>query len=183
MIDDRFEKIIEFIIKNEGGYVDHPSDPGGATKYGISFRFYKQLNPSTSKEDMEELTLQAARDIYYEEWYKKYNYHEIEDYRVAAKLLDFAVNMGPSRAHKIIQRAVNLVEKSSAITVDGIIGPITIRYINSCTAMILIDYMALLACSYYIELCNDNENNYSFIRGWINRALKETGLKFGGYDD
>ena len=57
---DIFNKCIKIILRNEGGYVNHPSDPGGETNMGIAKRFYPNL-------DIENLTEEEAIKIYYED--------------------------------------------------------------------------------------------------------------------
>jgi lysozyme family protein len=180
-MDNRFEKMVDFIIENEGGYVNHPNDPGGATKYGISLRFYRNLKPDATKKDITNITKQDAIDIYYKHWYSKYNYDAIEDDILSSKVFDFSINMGPARAHKIFQTSINAANKEKLVVVDGIIGPATLSHANNSDPVKLVDFLALNACKYYLSLCENNEANYKFIVGWINRALKRTALKYGGY--
>ncbi len=88
-----FEKIIAFVLEEEGGYVNHPSDPGGETKYGISKRSY----PTT---DIKNLTVQDAMEIYRRDYWK--DRWEALGFPLAACMLDTAINMGGGRAEKFL---------------------------------------------------------------------------------
>lgn len=90
-----FEKIIQFALQEEGGYVNHPSDPGGETKYGISKRSYPN-------EDIKNLTVQRAIEIYRKDYWK--DAWEALGFPLAACMLDTAINMGGGRAQKFLDR-------------------------------------------------------------------------------
>jgi lysozyme family protein len=86
-----FNKIMQFILQWEGGYVNDPKDPGGETKYGIS----KRAHPN---EDIKGLTKERAFEIYRKNyWSDKW---EGLGFPLAACMMDTAVNMGPARAQK-----------------------------------------------------------------------------------
>ena len=111
-----FKKIVKNILRREGGYVDHPSDPGGETKYGIEKR-------SHHEEDIKRLTKKRAEEIYYEDYWEPskapYLPHDIQE-----TFFDMVVNMGQRRAVKILQEACN--SKKCGLVVDGLIGKMTI---------------------------------------------------------
>jgi lysozyme family protein len=92
-----FDDVMEFIFKWEGGYVDHPDDPGGATNFGISQRSYPDL-------DIKNLTKEEAKKIYYEDYWLPSGADELI-YPDALALMDFAVHSG-------VYRAVQYWEKS-----------------------------------------------------------------------
>jgi lysozyme family protein len=109
---------IRKILEHEGGYVNHPDDPGGATNKGITiatFRRYIKRNGTIA--DLKALTTQQAVDVYKAQYWDKVRADDLPsgvDYTVA----DFAVNSGPSRAAKYLQDALG-------VTQDGAIGPDT----------------------------------------------------------
>ena len=104
-----FKEIVKNIIRREGGYVNHPKDPGGETKYGIAKR-------SHPKEDIKRLTKKRAEEIYYEDYWEPskspYLPHDIQE-----TFFDMVVNMGQRRAVKILQKACN--SKKCGLVVDG----------------------------------------------------------------
>ena len=75
----------------EGGYSDDPDDRGGKTKFGITEATARRLG---YKGDMKDLTLDQAKKLYYDHYWKCWNYDKIEDERIATEMFDQAVNMG-----------------------------------------------------------------------------------------
>jgi lysozyme family protein len=104
-----FSSVIEMVLHHEGGYVNHPNDPGGETKYGISKRAYPEI-------DIANLTEEDAEEIYFKEYWSKIKGEDLPS-GVACVVMDYGVNSGISRASKALQRACG-IEKG-----DGIIGP------------------------------------------------------------
>jgi lysozyme family protein len=91
-----FQQIINFVLKEEGGYVNHPNDPGGETNFGISKRSYP-------KEDIKGMTKERAIEIYKADYWKPE--WEKLGFPMAACMLDTAVNMGPGRAKQFFDRS------------------------------------------------------------------------------
>ena len=87
---EKFLKVMRFVLKWEGGYVDNPSDPGGETKYGISKRSYPN-------EDIANLTIERALQIYHESYWRAID-GESRPFPEALAVMDFAVNSGVSRS-------------------------------------------------------------------------------------
>ena len=123
----RSQQIIPLILKHEGGYVNHPSDPGGATNKGITIKTFRRfIKPDGTIADLKALTTDQAVIVY------KRNYWDAVladllpmgvDYTVA----DFAVNSGPARAAKVLQKVVG-------VTQDGQIGPATLKAVKAMPA-------------------------------------------------
>lgn len=107
-----FDDAVNRVIKSEGGYVNHPADPGGETKYGISKRAYPN-------EDIRNMTEARAAELYRRDYWDKLSLDALPD-AVRYPLFDLAVNSGVSTAAKLLQRAVGVRD-------DGIIGPATIE--------------------------------------------------------
>lgn len=120
----RAEKIIPLILKHEGGYINHPSDPGGATNKGITIAtFRRYIKPSGTVDDLKSLTAAQATIVYKRQYWDAVNADLLPagvDYSVA----DFAVNSGPSRAAKYLQKVVGVSQ-------DGQIGPATIAAVRA----------------------------------------------------
>lgn len=161
-MDDKFRHAVEVVLKHEGGYVNNPADPGGETKYGISKRSYPHL-------DIKNLTKEQATQIYYDDWWQKYRYGEIKDLAVATKVFDLSVNMGPSAAHRILQRAVNFVS-AAELKVDGILGPLTLAAVNAADPEKVLQMMRYKAAEYYHALAKRRAESRVFLLGWLNRA-------------
>jgi lysozyme family protein len=150
-----FDQAFEHIIGEEGGYTNHPRDPGGATKYGITQRDYPDL-------DIENLTLDQAKHIY------RANYWDAikADYlpsQIAILVFDSAVNQGVSRATKLMQRALE-------VQVDGVIGPRTIAAAQNVDPTEFAVKFGAERALHYAALSNFDV----FGRGWMRRLLRTT---------
>jgi lysozyme family protein len=106
-----FDRAFEIVVGHEGGYVNHPADPGGETKFGISKHAYPSLVISA-------VTLEDAKAIYYRDYWQRVKCDELPDL-LRYPMFDAAVNSGVERAVRWLQTAVGT-------TVDGVIGPKTI---------------------------------------------------------
>ena len=171
-----FTKAIPVILKHEGGYVNHPNDPGGATNYGISLRYLKDAGLDVNNDgiidsmDIRQLTAESASHIYRKYWWNKYGYEAIIDQPLATKVFDIAVNMGPSQAHKLLQRAANKVFGSDVLKVDGGLGPKTLKLINELQAARLLVVLRETVADFYRELVRNRCEFAPFLKGWLNRA-------------
>lgn len=108
---DAFERAVDLILKHEGGYVDHASDPGGRTNFGISQRAYPDLN-------IKELTRYEAIDIYRSDYWLCCQCDKMPG-GIGLSVFDFAVNAGNARAIRTLQYVLG-------VAVDGVIGPKTL---------------------------------------------------------
>lgn len=177
-----FEKAIPVILAHEGGYVNHPSDPGGATSFGISLRFladYPMLGDfdhdgDVDIDDIKMMTREDAVEIYRVAWWDKFGYERINDQTIATKLFDLSVNMGAKRAHILIQQALNNAFGLSIAT-EGNLGPITIGAINSATdgrgEQALLDAFCNAAWAFYQGIVDRRPASAVFLKGWKNRAF------------
>ena len=116
-----FEEIIEVVLEHEGGYVNDPHDAGGETNFGIA----KKFNPDV---DIKNLTKEGAKEIYYEKYWKPSKANQVPD-RLKHIYFDMVVNFGQGGAVKVLQRAA--VAKGHNISIDGGIGPATIKAIQN----------------------------------------------------
>lgn len=161
IMDERFLRAVEVVLKHEGGYVNDPRDPGGETKFGISKRSYPHL-------DIANLTREDAIAIYYRDWWQRYGYGRLQDDAVATKVFDLAVNMGPAAAHRLLQEA--LVFLGYDIAVDGIIGPQTIGAANKASPERVLQVLRWLAAHRYYRIAAQRTQSQAFLMGWLRRA-------------
>jgi lysozyme family protein len=106
-----FDKCFEILLGHEGGYVDHADDPGGRTRWGISQRSYP-------KEDIRNLSVERAKAIYKQDYWDACRCDDLPA-PLALLVFDAAVNCGPGRSVKWLQKVVG-------VTQDGTIGPATL---------------------------------------------------------
>lgn len=145
-----FDDAFEALIGHEGGYVNHPKDPGGETKFGITKRSYP-------KEDIKGMTLERAKAIYKRDFWDKVRGDELP-MPVAFNLFDGAVNSGPSQAIKWMQKAAGVDD-------DGKLGPITL-------AAFLAEEPLILAIRYNghrLKFMTDLGTWPTFGKGWARR--------------
>lgn len=190
-----FEDYLKVILKHEGGYVDHPSDPGGATKYGISSRFLIALGDydkdgilegdldhdgDIDADDIRRLTVELAGQFYFEHFWKPLKCDMIKDPMLKLHIFDCGVNCG-------IKRAVKMVQKLIGVTDDGVIGNITLQAVNRRTSHFVwkvyqdIEIPILLWQEYawarverYRYLAEVNPKLSVFLKGWENRVHSTT---------
>jgi lysozyme family protein len=169
-----FNQAISHVLENEGGLVDHPKDPGGVTKYGISFRFLSSLPEfiKITPQYIKDLTPDHAREIYKKYFWDAHQYAFIDNQSIATKVFDLCVNMGEYHAHKILQKAVNTTLMKAELAVDGKIGPKTIKATNDCDPHELNENICTFACLRYKEIVEKRPTSNVFLNGWFRRANK-----------
>ena len=105
-----FDKIMEYVFKDEGGYVNHPKDPGGATNMGVTqstYDWYCKLNNISSK-NVKNLTREEAKQVYYQLFWEKSGAKEIAekgDAKLAYVVFDTAIHSGIGRAKKLLAKS------------------------------------------------------------------------------
>ena len=158
-----WEKSLEVILHHEGGYVNHPKDPGGETNMGVTKRVYEDFGGT---KDMKDLTHEDVEPIYKKNYWDRVKGDDLPD-GLDLMIFDFAVNAGTGRAAKFIQRLVNT-------TVDGGIGPNTLgkikEYVVTYGIEETITSYALMRQNYYESLSTFD----TFGRGWTRRVSEVT---------
>lgn len=177
-----FDIAIPLVLKHEGGYVNNPNDPGGATNYGISLRFladHPELGDfdQDGDVDIDDISVMSQADaieIYRKTWWEAFGYERINDQTIATKLFDLAINMGAKRAHILIQTALNKAF-GLAIPAAGNLGPMTCGAINSAVdgegEQQLLDAFCAETWAFYQRLIANKPSLGVFAKGWKNRAF------------
>jgi lysozyme family protein len=151
----KFNDYLKVILKHEGGYINHPSDPGGETKYGISKRAYPTIN-------IKELTIEDASAIYYNDYWLKLKIDNIKNEGLKLHIFDMAVNAG-------IKTAIKLLQSIVGTTQDGVLGPRSEAKIALYQGDIVESYKKA-RIDYYNKLIKNKPQLQVFIKGWINRV-------------
>jgi lysozyme family protein len=174
--------ITEEIIAREGGYVNDPDDPGGATKYGVTIGTMRRLGLDLDRDgrvtpaDVRRLTRAQAADIFIEHYFVRTRVAELPEV-LQATVYDMYVNAG-GNAVKILQRLIR--DMRIEVVVDGVIGPRTIaaaeRAVAAAPARIA-DAYGIARRNYYYALADARPASRKFARrrdggkgGWILRA-------------
>jgi lysozyme family protein len=157
-----FRDCLELVLKHEGGFVNHPKDPGGRTNLGVTQRVWEEWigHPATEK-DMRELTPAIVAPMY-EMRYWRTSYCEKLPRGLDLLVFSMSVNAGAGRSVKLLQDAIGVVA-------DGVIGPNTMAKINEANVETLIDKFSEARTAYYKGL----KLFPVFGRGWLNRTDTE----------
>jgi lysozyme family protein len=116
----RFHQAVELVLQHEGGFVEHPRDPGGATKFGITRETLSRARGyPVSVEDVRELTRVEAVAVYRRLYWDVLRADELPP-GIELAVFDLAVNSGPVRAVRMLQNVLG-------VPADGIIGPVTLK--------------------------------------------------------
>lgn len=177
-IDDFITQLIE----REKGYVNHPSDLGGETKYGITKKTALRHGYSGSIKD---LPYQFAVKIYKDDyWYnpKLDKVHQVSEV-LANELLDTGVNLGVGEAIKMLQRSLNAFNRKGKLypdlKVDGILGSKSLYALYEFLDFrgdegesVLLKALNCLQGARYIRLCEMREANEHFVFGWFRKRVE-----------
>lgn len=167
---------LEYLAVNEGGFVNHPSDPGGATNYGISLRWLRSQGPIVGDldgdgdvdiDDIRAMSKQQADALYLQHFWKpEYDRLAAE---IAVRVFDHNVNAGERSSGLILQRACRA--HGGSLKEDGVIGRHTVMVANQFGATLLPALRAERA-GFYRSLVARNSKFEDFEKGWLTRAYK-----------
>lgn len=148
-----FDEAFDRLIGHEGGYANHPSDPGGETMWGVTARVARA---NGYQGDMRALPRDLAKAIYRKVYWLAVKADQLPE-RVRFDVFDAAVNSGTTQAAKWLQRAVG-------VTDDGSIGPATLTAANATDAM-----LAARFNGQRLQFMTDLPTWGSFGKGWARR--------------
>jgi lysozyme family protein len=164
----KFEIEIPRVLAHEGGYVNHPSDPGGETNRGITDRLDGKIDGLVDLDgdgdgdvDIRGLTEDQAKEVYRQRFWNRMNGDLIESQAIAGILFDGYVNMGGT-AVKIMQRLLSQKD-------DGQCGPKTVAAINAADERTLYQYYKLERIKFYEDLAYRKPQLKVFLKGWLRR--------------
>ncbi|SNX70460.1 predicted peptidoglycan binding protein [Cereibacter ovatus] len=176
------QQIAKEIVAREGGFVNDPDDPGGATNYGVTIGTLRRLGFDTTGdgkvevEDVRKLTRAQAEQIFIEHYFRRPGVGNLPE-AIQPSVFDMYVNAG-ANAVMVLQRL--LTDMGFPCTADGLIGPITIRAAQSAWEAAsghLADAYAIARRNYYYSLADARpaSRKYACRRdggkgGWITRA-------------
>ena len=150
-----FEKCIEVVLSNEGGYVNDPLDPGGETNFGITKANYPDI-------DIKKLKKDQAVNIYRMDYWDKMNLEGIENELLVLQVFDMGVNAG-------IRISIKMIQRLAGAYPDGICGPVTKNLING-SNQLLVELFKCERKKYYSALVRKNLKLNRFLQGWFNRV-------------
>lgn len=150
-----FDQAFDRLISHEGGYVNHPDDPGGETMFGVTLRVAREFGyMGRMRELPREMAKEIARQAYWQR-VKADEYHSAIGFQV----FDAAYNHGIENAVRFLQRAVRVAD-------DGKVGPVTLKAIQ---AMSVTDVLARFNAE-RLEFYTKLSTWQSFGKGWARRV-------------
>lgn len=172
-----FLKLFDHVILVEGGYGDHPSDPGGKTKYGITEDVARAFG---YKGDMKHLTLELAKQIYWQNYFIIAGLDRIAKLSepIAAEMFDTGVNAGIGRAGLWLQQALNVMNQKGTlypdIKEDRQVGPNTANTLHiylqkrgAAAEKVMLRTLNGLQLAHYFNLCREGLKFEDFMYGWV----------------
>ncbi|MCL2790102.1 MAG: hypothetical protein FWD79_05605 [Desulfobulbus sp.] len=183
-----------FTSRWEGGFVNHPNDPGGATNHGVSLRWLKSEGIDLEFTlpfaidynadgvidilDIKALTPEQAAILFRIAFWDWLRLDELP-LLTAMAVYDAAVNVGRGQAVKFLQRACNAL-KGERLVDDGVLGPKTRARVNGAVTFVTTDHLLALSCVGMREVFHsmlaasspypDGRDYRPFLRGWLNRT-------------
>tara|TARA_R100001244_G_scaffold42694_1_gene38496 strand:+ start:243 stop:854 length:612 start_codon:yes stop_codon:yes gene_type:complete len=187
---ENFEKALKLILDHEGGFINHPSDPGGATNKGITLTTYMDFirdavdsDALVTVNDLQEITDDDVETIYKTRYWDKVQGDKLQN-GLDIFMFDFAVNAGSIAAVKTLQRQLYINDNFGQV--DGYLGPKTLAHVNNSLRR---DFSAWGCCTpqqtiikkrtldlleqlhgQRIDYYKDLKNFKIFGRGWLNRC-------------
>ena len=158
-MEANFFKSLEMVLKHEGGFVDHPEDPRGATNKGITHKTYSDFlgRPLEDVSELKNIPDEHVQKIYKNGYWDRVKADQLSS-GVDFCIFDWAVNSGPGRAAKALQKAV-------MVTQDGAIGPMTLAAVEEELPEEIIEKVTKEREEFYRSLRTFD----TFGKGWLRR--------------
>ncbi len=165
----KFENFAGKLLRLEGGYVNHPLDRGGPTKYGVILSVWqehghdKDGDGDIDEEDIKKLSESDAKYIAKKIFWDYFLADLILNQSLAEFIVDWGYNSGRKTVAKIVQRLAK-------VTVDGIVGPQTVTAINCADQELLFNALKIERKVFLNNIIKRRPDQIVFYDGWMNRV-------------
>jgi lysozyme family protein len=177
-------ELIDELIEREGGYVNHPADRGGPTRFGITEAVARAHGYGGA---MGELPRDEAAAIYRRLYWLRPRFDQVAERtpRLAAELFDTGANMGPAVAATFLQRTLTALNRGGNdypdLTPDGRVGPVTLTALDAFLEArgkrggetVLLRALEALQGERYLRLAEKRPANEAFLYGWLSNRIGE----------
>jgi len=158
---ENYNEALKAILKHEGGFVNHPRDPGGMTNLGVTKKVWEEwVKHPVDEKAMRALTPELVSPMYKKKYWDAVKGDELPD-GLDYLMFDFAINAGPGRAIKTMQKAIGT-------SPDGAIGPKTMQSLKEMNPAQLIEKFSVEKESFYRSL----PTFQTFGKGWLRRVAE-----------
>jgi lysozyme family protein len=169
-----FDSFFPTLLKHEGGFVNDPVDPGGATNKGVTIATFQQcavrlLNIQPTLDNLRALTDAQAATIYKALYWDKVHGDEVALQPLANIVFDFQVNAG-GNASKLLQKVLNALGASPVLAMDGVIGAGTMVALAHADSVAVYKAYKQGRKDYYTDLVNRKPSLGKFLKGWLARV-------------
>ena len=175
---------IDELIEREGGYVNHPADKGGPTRFGITEAVARGHGYGGA---MAGLPREEAASIYRRIYWLRPRFDQVAERcpKLAAELFDTGANMGPAVASTFLQRALTALNRNGAdypdLVPDGRVGSATLSALNAFLEVrgnergetVLLRAIEALQGERYLRLAEKRPANEAFLYGWLENRIGE----------
>jgi lysozyme family protein len=156
---ENWEQCFALVLKHEGGFVNHPKDPGGMTNLGVTRTNWElYLDHDVTEADMRALTPEMVKPFYKKNYWDRIRGDELPS-GVDYAAYDLAVNSGTGRAAKYLQKIAEVPE-------DGVIGPQSLKAIQKCDAEDVVNEI----CNMRMDFLKNLNTFDTFGKGWTIRV-------------
>ena len=162
----KIEKLIPFILKWEGGFVDDPADLGGATNKGVTIGTFTQFckskgRPVPSVQDLKNITDSDWKEIIKSLYWDRWKADDIKSQPLANILVDWVWASGV--------HGIKRPQRILGVAPDGLVGPKTIEALNASDPRGLFDKIKTDRIKFIDEICEARPKNEKYRKGWLNR--------------
>jgi lysozyme family protein len=171
MATGNFHQCLALVLKEEGGFVNDPQDPGGITNFGVTKKTFEEwVGHEVTEDDMRGLDPSDVEDLYRQRYWDVVHGDGLPD-GVDYAVMDCGVNSGTHESVKLLQRVLQLTD-------DGVIGPVTLQAANAADAADTINKLCDARLAFLQTLHNWDHDGH----GWSNRIafVREMALKMVG---
>jgi lysozyme family protein len=171
------DQLIDDVIEREGGYVDHPADRGGATRWGITEAVARRQGYTG---DMRALPRSDAAAIYKRLYWFSPRFDAVAERapKLAAEMFDTGINMGTGTSTGFLQRALNALNREGRdypdLKLDRAIGPATLAALDAFLAKrgkaaeaVLLKAVEALQGAHYLNIAEARPSQEAFVYGWL----------------
>jgi lysozyme family protein len=166
-------KFFPQLLKDEGGYVNHPQDKGGATNLGVTLRVWKSMGYDKNgdnvinEKDIRLLTPEDAKLVFRAGYWNRWLADQIKNQSVAEFLTDWVYTSGV-HGIKEPQRVLNEMT-GAGMPVDGVVGPRTLKLVNSVDQKSFFEALKLRRLDFSERIVKNDPGQVVFLKGWKNR--------------